>query len=67
METYGTFTSTSIYWSALWAFKDKYGQPLSNMGLNCTGPLICEFFPINMYSTLHNLWLVECSGAEPWI
>ena len=32
------FLSHSIYHSL------KYSWPLNNMGLNCTGPLICKFF-----------------------
>ena len=56
MEIYGTISlPTNIYCTVLWAFKDKYRQPLNNMDLNCTGPLICEFFSINTFSTTQSV------------
>lgn len=41
--------------------------PLNSMGLNCAGPLICEFLKINTYYSTQDSCLVEFQDVEPRI
>lgn len=47
-----------------------YSRPLNNVGLNCMGPLICEFFFSINYSAVDlvssNL-LIGCSSTSDWV
>ena len=37
------------------------------MGLNCVGPLMCQFFSVVGTTELRDPWLAEPAEAEPWI
>lgn len=42
----------------------KHSWLLNNVGLNCAGPLIQEFFFYSKYYSIHNLQLVESEDVE---
>ena len=49
----------------LFFFSDSnYSWPLNDKGLNCAGPLRCEYFSIVHTAVLHSPWLVDSTDME---
>ena len=48
------------------AQKRQHSWPL-NIGLNCIGPLTCEFFSIVNTIAVHGPWLAESADEELWL